>query len=141
MLQKNRLRFLLLLVSILGLGGSSSVLCQDEWFAYDGPIGIHSTWRTLGGDWQTAIADPDHALRIGRPDASVPLDGFSLKMLSAKLEYQALVAGSWQPWMGQGKPAGVRKKPIGLLSMGSAWGRPDVRSFVQKRVCVVEWMG
>jgi Clostridial hydrophobic W len=113
MFQRRCFRLLLLAVAFLGLGSLLPLGAQDvSGFGYDGPAGFRGKSRAVNGGWQAIAAAPLTVIRAGKPDAAAPLDGFSLKDATAQIEYQVLVAGSWQAWTGKGQEAGTVKKPI-----------------------------
>ena len=119
-------------VACLGLGSLSPLEAQDtSGFGYDGPVGLRGRFRTVGGDWQAITPNPLGPVRAGQPGAAASLDGFSVKDATAQIEYQVLLAGSWQTWRGQGQAAGTVKKPIEGIKIRA--GNGSVRYRVSSR--------
>ncbi|MEO6323280.1 MAG: hypothetical protein ABIT01_17775 [Thermoanaerobaculia bacterium] len=107
-----------LLAAACSLGTSGTLQAQETTgFAYDGPVALRGTFRTVNGEWQ-AIPPPrrDGMLRIGDADSAVPISSVVLKQAGG-LWYQVLVAGKWQDWAQKGKPAGDRKTPLGGIKV------------------------
>lgn len=100
-----RLRFVVIPAALLALRLSAQL-------GFGPGDGLRLRARLVGEKWGDLVANGKDRLQVGRVGSGRPIDGLSVRHITAPIRLQVKTAEGWLPWVEPGAETGIAGSPI-----------------------------